>query len=325
MRWMDAAIAAGAVPAAFVPEASLGRTDLTTVTGADLVEGERLRALPVGAAVGPPGPAAFLDGIQYWAVTGYDGVTPIVRAYVAAAIRRRGPDRRLHTVAEAIREIGITCRAALSPAVRNALARFEVDLIDLPVAEASQPGRLLAAAHVQVDRAREQIERDLAEPYVASMGKEEWLVVDGLLSDTVALARHPRAVGVVKSHGAQYFEGEDLVTALTLAQGHRTSVFRPRGHRHQPVFSWYLRLWPWQGNDLHYGLLRVEAQAAEDTVARASALSAWLLGERAPLSTPDARWDRLLYPIYEVEAYLKSRAPGDLLPLPGARLPRTGT
>lgn len=322
---MDALIAAGAVRAAYVPEASLGRTDLTTVTGADLVEGQRLRALPVGPAIPPLGPAAFLDGIQYWSVTGYDGVTPIVRAYVAAAIRRRGPDRRLRTVAEAAREFAITCRAALSPAVRESLARAAVEVIDLPVAEASQPGRLLAAAHVQVDRARERIERTLAEAHVAGMSEAEWLVSDGLLSDSEALARHPRTLGVVKSHGAQYFEGEDLVTALTLPQGSRTSVFRPRGHDHHSVYSWYLRLWPWEGNDLHYGLLRIEARPEAVTVDQASAISAWLIGERAPLSTPDARWDRLLYPVYEVEAYLKSRAPRDILPAPGARLPRTGT
>jgi len=323
--WREALIAAGAVPAAFVPEASLGRNDLTTVTGADLVEGARLRAIPVGPAATPPGPAAFLDGIQYWAVTAYDGVTPIVRAYVAAAVRRRGPDRRLLTVADATREFGVTSRPALSPAVRETLARAEVDVIDVPATEAGQPGRLLSAVQVQVDRARERIERELAEPYVAAMGEGEWLVVDGLLSDCAALARHPRALGVVKSHGAQYFEGDDLVTALTLSQGHRTSVFRPRGHEHQPVYSWYLRLWPWEGNDLHYGLVRIEARAEPETVERASTLSAWLIGERAPLSTPDARWDRLLYPIYEVEAYLKSRAPRDLLPAAGTRLPRTGT
>ncbi len=32
----------------------------------------------------------------------------------------------------------------------------------------------------------------------------------------------------------------------------------------------------------------------------------WLLAERAPLSTPDHRWDRLLYGIHSVEAYLRA-------------------
>jgi hypothetical protein len=49
------------------------------------------------------------------------------------------------------------------------------------------------------------------------------------------------------------------------------------------------------------------------------------VSERAPLATPDRRWDRLLYPIHDVETYLRARAPRDLLPAPGSRLPRTGT
>jgi len=32
------------------------------------------------------------------------------------------------------------------------------------------------------------------------------------------------------------------------------------------------------------------------------------MAERAPISTPDKRWDRLLYGIYSVEQYLKATA-----------------
>ncbi|HSE67337.1 MAG TPA: hypothetical protein VLB12_10130 [Gemmatimonadales bacterium] len=35
-------------------------------------------------------------------------------------------------------------------------------------------------------------------------------------------------------------------------------------------------------------------------------LSRWILAERAPVSTPDSRWDRLLYGIRAVEEYLRS-------------------
>jgi len=151
-------------------------------------------------------------------------------------------------------------------------------------------------------------------------------VVDGVLSDSAALSAHRRAIGVIKSHGAQYFEGAELERALTLPAGHRTSVFQPRSRgARRAIYSWYLRLWPWEGNDLLYGLLRVEAHADAATVARASALSAWLMRERSPLSTPDARWDRLLYPIHDVETYLRSRAPRDVLSHPASRLPRTGS
>jgi len=93
------------------------------------------------------------------------------------------------------------------------------------------------------------------------------------------------------------------------------------------VYSWYLRLWPWEGNDLFYGLLRIEARAHPDTVARASELSGWLFAERAPLATPATRWDRLLYPLHQVEVYLKALAPPlrDIRLQRASRLPRTGT
>jgi len=170
-----------------------------------------------------------------------------------------------------------------------------------------------------------RVETEVAEAVAARLGAEEWLVVDGLLSESAKLAGHPRALGVIKSHSAQYFEGADLQTALTCPGGTRTSVFRPRGRARHEVYSWYLRLWPWEGNDLLFGLLRIEARAHAGTVATATGVSSWLLAERAPLATPDARFDRLLYPIHDVETYLRSRAPRDLLLTAGSRLPKTGT
>jgi hypothetical protein len=38
------------------------------------------------------------------------------------------------------------------------------------------------------------------------------------------------------------------------------------------------------------------------------AISRWILAERAPISAPDQRWDRLLYGVYSVEQYLKAKA-----------------
>jgi len=249
----------------------------------------------------------------------------VVRAHVTGAVRRRGPDRRLRTAAERSRELAITHLAALPAAARRALEQSGVDIVDLPASDLGQPSRLLRAARVRVDRAREAVERELAEECVTRLGPHEWLVVDGLLSDSARLAEHPRALGVIKSHGTQFFSGADLEGALTLPAGHRSSVFLPQSHQHQRVYSWYLRLWPWEGNDLLYGFVRIEARAHADTLAAAGAISAWLVRERAPVSTPDARFDRLLYPIHDVETYLRSRAPRDLLPAFASRLPRTGS
>src|SRR5439155_21140012 len=159
-----------------------------------------------------------------------------------------------------------------------------------------------------------------------SLVGDAWLVVDGLLSLSPKVARHARVLGVIKSHGQQFLEGRGLERALTLPAAHRTSVFVVRGgHTRTEVYSWYLRLWPWESNDLLYGLVRVEARADRETVTRASALSGWLWAERAPLATPATRWDRLLYPLHHVDEYLKARAPRDLQLHRASRLPRTGT
>jgi len=325
--WVDAILAAGVVPASYLPDASVGRTDLEEFTGAEPVEDPELRVHSLAGAQ-PLAPAAvgFLDGIEQWRVVGYAGVTPIVRAYVAAAIRLRGADRRPRTVAEDADELAITRLDRLSAAVRGALEGTGVHVVEISADDAGQPARALPAARIEVQKARAALERRLAERRLEALGSDEWLVVDGVLSDSAALSAHPRALGVVKSHGAQYFAGPELERALTLPAVHRTSVFRPkrRGARRE-IHSWYLRLWPWEGNDLLYGLLRVEARAHPDTGALAPRISAWLVDERAPLATPDHRWDRLLYPIHDVETYLRARAPRDLIPHPASRLPRTGS
>ena len=317
-------MAAGAVPASHVPEESLGRADLTEVAGAELVEDAELRVYGVDPAAPGPPVVSFLDGIQRWKVTFYDGVVPIVRAYVAGAVRRRSAGRRLRTAGESAREFHAVSLQALRPGVRAALEASGLELVDVPE-EAAQPGRALEAARRTVENARVALEKDLGERHVSSLAPEEWLVVDGLLSESAVLADHPRTLAVIKSHGAQYFEGEALTRALTLPALHRCGVFRPRGRARHEVYSWYLRLWPWAGNDLLFGLLRIEARAHAATVAAASATSGWLARERAPIATPDRRWDRLLYPIHDVETYLRARAPRDLLPRPASRLPRAAS
>jgi hypothetical protein len=322
--WLAGLYAAGVTPASFVPDASVGRaSERDEAPGAEveLVEDAELAVHPVAPGP-PPGGVAFLDGIQQWKVVGYDGVLPIAVAYVAAAVRRRGPDRQPHTVDWEERELVIAPPAALRPDRRATIEALGLTVVPLEEGTAAQPGQALEALRREVHRARLSLEKALGERALDRLGDGEWLVVDGQLSVSAVLARHPRALGVIKSHGAQFLEGRHLERALTVPASHRTSVFRVRGgHGRTEVDSWYLRLWPWEGNDLHYGLLRIEARPS----AGAAAVSGWLLSERTPLAAPDARFDRLLYPIHDVETYLRSRAPRDLLSSPASRLPRTGT
>ncbi|OLD88017.1 MAG: hypothetical protein AUG85_05815 [Gemmatimonadetes bacterium 13_1_20CM_4_66_11] len=324
MTWWRALIDAGAVAGGG------GRTDEAesgATVGADLVEGSELQIHRVADRTGSPIPPAvsFLNGIERWSVVAYDGVVQVVNAYVAAAVRRRDKTGVLHTTFERSRAFAIAPLDRMSPALRQALEQSAADIEAVAGELVEQPARYLEMVEATVRRGRARIERDLAEQAMNDIGPDEWLVIDGLLSRSPDVARHPRALGVIKSHGTQFLEGRGLERALTLPAGHRTSVFAVRGgHTRTEVYSWYLRLWPWEGNDLLYGLLRIEARAHADSVKRASELSRWLWAERAPLATPATRWDRLLYPLHHVEEYLKTRAPRDLQqgPRRASRLPR---
>ena len=324
MTWWHALIDAGAVPAAYTPPPSGGRTrdDVEAGERADLVEGNELQTHPIPPNPQPliPNPVSFLNGLQRWSVVAYDGVAQIVNAYVAAAVCRRDDRGVLHATFERSRAFAVAPLDRLSPTLRAVLQQAVPDIEPVDGELVGQPARYLEQVESTVRRARAHVERELAEAATAALGPDEWLVLDGLLSRSPAVARHPRALGVIKSHGAQFLDGRGLERALTLPAGYRTSVFAVRGgHTRTEVYSWYLRLWPWAGNDLQYGLLRVEARADRETITRAPALSRWLLAERAPLATPATRWDRLLYPLHHVEEYLKARAPRS--PAARSRLP----
>ena len=313
MTWWHALIDAGAVRGSGLGGWDQGESPTYETA---VVEGSELEAHPVPKPRIPnpqpliPNPVSFLNGMQRWSVVAYDGVAQIINAYVAAAVCRRDDHGVLHATLERSRAFAIAPVGRVSPALRAILEQVAPDIEAVDDALVGQPARYLEQVETTVRRARAQLERELAEAATATLGANEWLVLDGLLSRSPAVARHPRALGVIKSHGVQFLEGRGLERALTLPAGYRTSVFAVRGgHTRTEVYSWYVRLWPWEGNDLLHGLLRVEARADRETVTRAPAVSGWLWAERAPLATPATRWDRLLYPLHHVEEYLKARRP----------------
>jgi hypothetical protein len=289
----------GLTPASIIPEASGGRTDDATIRPARLMEGDRLEWRPIGSAERWPDPLAFLDGVQRTELLAYSGHSPILVAEIAAGVRERS-DRRLRTVMEERRAL-VLGRAEALEAAGDVVAGF--DLIPLSAEEPGHPSLDMIQAARAVDRARGALEIALGARYRSrSTG---WLVVDGGLTDSPGLAADPRMVGVVKSHASLPFDGADLDRYLRLPPAHRSSMFVPETRTLTPVSSWALRLWPWEGKDLFHGLIRVEA-APNCTPEKADLLSRWLLSERAPLSAPDGRWDRLLYGVHSVEAYLRA-------------------
>lgn len=309
--WVDAVVAAGATAASVVPDPGPRAGDERT-SRAELIEDPTLRIHAVPASPWRPPRTAFLNGLQRWTLVAYDGIVPLLRCWVAAAVRRRGTDRRPRTAHEIGRELAITFPDRLTPGIRAALDAAGVTVRAIPDDRWGPPAVALAAARQVLETERVRVEREAGAWWAAHAAADEWLLADGVLSEHAALAAHPRALGVVKHPGARYFEGVDLERALTLPALHRSSVFQPEARGSAAVHSWYLRLWPWEGHDLVYGLVRVECAARRESVPSADAISAWLLAERAPLTLPDARWDRLLYPLHDVETYLHTRAPAYL-------------
>lgn len=290
----------GLVTAELVPPASQGREQEACITPAALIEAGPVRSVAVGAPEAWPGTVAFLDGTQRVEVVAYAGASPLIGAHIAAAVRER-TQREFRTVQSARRSLLLGRPEVLA---QVGPLPSDIEKIALPADAPTHPLRDIETARHEVDRARVALERRMGDAY--RKAAPHWLVVDGTLSDTPAWASDARMVGVAKSHATLPFAGPDLVTYLHLAEGHRSSIFQPASRREAPVYAWGLRLWSWTGRDVLYGLVRVEARAHADTLAFADTLSRWILAERAPISAPDGRWDRLLYGIRGVEDYLRA-------------------
>jgi len=293
--------ARGLTPASVVPEASGGRVEACIRRGR-LVEDPELAWRPVGAPEGWPDPLAFLDGVQRSELVAYAGAAPLVAAEVAAAVRERR-ERRLVTVLEARRTLLLGRPAAIAAAGELPSG---LDTVALPTDEPPHPVRDLVNAARALDRARGALELTLGDRYRAR--SDGWLLVDGALSDSPVWAADRRMIAVSKSHATLPFDGGDLERFLRLPLGHRTSIYAPETRRLAPVRQWALRLWPWEGKDVFHGLVRVEVAPENATPELADTLSRRLLAERAPISTPDHRWDRLVYGIHSVERYLRAGA-----------------
>lgn len=287
-----------------------GDADPPLLMDADLVEDATVRAHAVPGAP-EAGIAAFLDGAQTSRVLAWSGPAPIVHGTVAAAIRRR-VNRRLITweAPRVERRVYVPLGHAPEAALRRAFPGDRLVDTAPPGPDGTLPPRhpalLLERARNAVSRARETLERELAERWCA-VGDGP-LLIDGGIGTSERVAGSPAAVGVVKSHRTLYADGPALDVVLALAAGERSSVVRIAPRDRAPVWSWYLRLRDPATRGVLWGLVRVEvsASAHEDPRARAHAVSRWLLAERAPLSAPDPRWDTMVYGVRDVEQYLRA-------------------
>ncbi len=299
-RLRRAVAARGFTPASWIPAASEGRAEEATIRPARLVEQGEVGGIAVGLAEPWPDPVAFLDGMQRYEVMAYAGASPVVVAEVAGAVLERH-DRQLHAALATRRRL-VIARPAVLADLGEAIEDYEA--IPLPEDGPPHPVHDFLLARREVDAARGRLEVELGHSFRAR--SDAWLIVDGTLTESPQWAADGRMLGVSKSHATLPFADTDLEQYLRLPVGHRSPVFQPAGHEVAPVWSWALRLWPWEGRDLLHGLVRIEAAPRDETLAQVDQLSRWLIAERSPVSTPDPRWDRLLYGIRAVEQYLRA-------------------
>lgn len=280
-----------------------------------VVEHATMQAMPVRPVSQPNALRHFLDGIQRQRILYYEGVVPVFYAYLSAVVRSR-VDRRMCCLQEAT---PLRQRDALYAPLRyvdvGGLRQHGIPLRDTEPGEPlpSHPALIQQAAN-RISNDREILERELAQQWLQWLrerGSEDWLVVDGGIAELASTMPDAHLIGLAKTSTSveRALTPEQMQVVYGLRKGERSSVFAITRAGQAAVYSWFLRLHDPAKGSLLYGLLRVEMPAAEGLLAHVDALSAWLMEDRVPLSVPDTRYDRLLYPMRDCEQYLRALAP----------------
>ncbi|MEO7454168.1 MAG: DNA double-strand break repair nuclease NurA [Fimbriimonadales bacterium] len=277
---------------------------------AKVVEGDRLTPHAV-----PPsdfsGFTHFSDGAQFSRPAFYERGLPGRYAFLNAAVAARRDREVMDVMSEASAD-GIYAPACKSmDAIRQATAG-ELDVHDVRVGATDGMARMAQLVADAISAERNRLERQTCLAWLR-LEEEGKLLVDGTIGQLIGAVTGPTdsVVGLVKSHRKQYFTADTAATILGLQEGERSSVFVVPSRREQDseTHSWYLRLRSDPYKSPAFGLVRIEVPPVEVLSDTANEISGWVLAERSPLSLPDLRYDRLLYPIRVVELLLKSRHP----------------
>jgi hypothetical protein len=269
---------------------------------AEVVEGDSFDVFDVPIAT-ESAFTHFLDGAQRTWPAMYDGFAPICIAHTSAALL----ERRGREVLPPIEEWYLGDREAYVPSQSNKANKLAqlFGIVAVKVEDSATGAKMQDEIADAVSKRREDRETALAKKFTRGR-----LLLDGGFN--VPVPDDVFAVGLVKSHRRQYFSSRQRVEKiLNLKTGQRSSVFRREantatgGH----AYSFYLKLHDGPQQGPMYGLIRIELPPRQEMLKQASEIASWLMCERCPLSMPDARYDKLLYPIRLVEQHLKARQP----------------
>lgn len=272
---------------------------------AETVDGRPFEVLEVAGGE-RSGFTHFLDGGQRSRLLGYERFSPVYIAHTSAAILER-VDGLIAPPGEGWWDGGLELYAPSNTAYRETFARI------LPV-QTYQAEEQKGTVNMKIRAAKRiSARRDERERGLAAAFTDGRLLIDGSIP-AAGKADGRFMIGVVKSHTRQYFASEERVRLLfEMRAGQRSSVFHtssPDGSA-PSVYSFYLRLLEHPVGGPMFGLVRVELPPTETMLAQVDRIAAWLMDETAPLSLPDSRYDRLLYPIHVVEEHLAARRPSE--------------
>lgn len=275
----------------------------------------------------------FLDGAQQTLPAGRLGHVPAYLSITSAAILERDDAGNCTLVPGTLQ---IKSCWLVPEGIDSDDARFVCDglrgiggvIVDPLAKYADNRERYLRAAsdyvHIEAqalaatNHERSELEEALLGHWERTLSDgEQWIVVDGQLRRPVT-----NAVGLVKSFTYQYVTGDEATALFSLPAGQRSSAFIAENqYRSEPKERalWYLRFHNSEGLDARHGLIRLEAAPDFIDSDRIDELSAWLLDERAPRASSDARWDSLIYPIHLLERMLKRKLGEATFAWPGAR------
>lgn len=304
----------------------------TARTGVEPVEGPIVARRIPEISPGESRLRYFLDGAQRTFSVLRCGLAPVAATVVAAGILRRDPtgDGVLEpgTLALEHRWLIPGIPDPALDALRERIAAAGMSIVD-PMPDradgADDPavdfGHLHELAYKAAQEIRAEIEKGVLTRWTQRgewRADDSWLLVDGRLP-TASF----RSIGLVKQFTESYLSGDDAITMLGLPPGSRTTAFTPRVRRHFGEDSgerlmWYIRLWDADGLDARHSLVRIEAPASVATTEEIDEISSWILAERTPRATGDARWATLLYPVHLLERMLKRRLDADTRGWPGA-------
>lgn len=273
----------------------------------------------------------FLDGAQRTFAVWRCGLIPIAATVAAAGVLRRDPtgDGVLEPGTLAMKHVMLIPNLP-DPRVQDLRVRIEDSGIEVndPLPSGADTagapvdyGQLHELAYIKARDVRADLEERVLDTWAAAHGWGEtgdWIIVDGRNR-----LNHPRVIGLVKQFSETYLTGEEAETLYGLPPGFRTTAFIPEvsrryGNEGGQRLMWYIRLWDAEGMDARHALVRIEASANISTSDEIDEISSWILAERTPRATGDARWATLLYPVHLLERMLKRRLDADTRGWPGA-------